>query len=225
MSALLAGQGLRHLPAPDPRDYPPDRALRRAATFGKDYRYWTAGRILDQGNTPQCVAYATAAYLLASPIRQAHPDPQGIYGWCQRNDEWPGENYEGTSVHAAMRYLAKNGFAASYEWGQNVLDLAGHIIARGPAVIGTTWWSDMANPDRWGYARVGGYNFGGHAYMIRGVNILKRDPLTRGRGAFKLVNSWGRDWGVKGEAWITFNDMAALIEDYGEIALPVEVRK
>jgi C1A family cysteine protease len=40
-----------------------------------------------------------------------------------------------------------------------------------------------------------------------------------------MQNSWGKGWGQKGRAWITFNDLEALIEDYGEACVATEIKK
>ena len=160
---------------------------------------------------------------MASPVRQgAGASTQDIYDWCQKNDEWDGEDYEGTSVHALMRFLQKNGFVESYEWATSVEELHAHLILRGPAVVGTSWYLDMFTPDREGFIRPTGSNAGGHAWLIRGSNANRTDPFTGKRGAFKMRNSWGRNWSKGGEAWVSFADMASLIEDDGEIALPIE---
>ena len=44
---------------------------------------------------------------------------------------------------------------------------------------------------------------GGHAYVINGVNTIKKQ--------FRLKNSWGRKWGQGGHAFISFDDMKKLI--------------
>jgi C1A family cysteine protease len=82
----------------------------------------------------------------------------------------------------------------------------------------------MSYIDEFGYARFTGTNYGGHAYLIRGGNRLARDPVTRTLGKGKLRNSWGDVYGEGGEAWITYKDIQALIDDYGEMALPIELK-
>lgn len=221
----MIGQGLRVRSASDERDHKPKKSLLEAA--GRDYNYWIPGPILDQGPTSQCVEYSTRAFLSCNPVKNDHTrHPFGQpYAWMQRNDEWPGEAYEGTSVHAAMKWLKANGYIESYEWAQTVEQLYAHLMARGPAVIGSDWTLDMFTPDRWGYIRPTGRSVGGHAYLLRGGNRRRVDPFTGRLGAFRKRGSWGGGWGERGEAWISFDDMQRLMDDpWVEVALPVEKR-
>ena len=55
---------------------------------------------------------------------------------------------------------------------------------------------------------------GGHAYVINGIDTKKQ--------LFRIKNSWGRNWGVKGSAYISFANMQRLIRENGEICLAVE---
>lgn len=224
---IAEGKGLGRIRQPeDPRDYPVSISPRKMAAV-PDYRYWIPGAVLDQGDTPQCVEYSGRTTLLCSPVKQNPPDPFGsIYNWCQNNDEWPGTDYEGTSVRALMKWLKANGYISSYEWATNVDQMHAHIATRGPAVVGTDWWLDMFMPDRHGYIRPGNYVVGGHAYCIRGSNRRRVDPgIRKPVGAFRKRGTWGVNWADHGEAWISFPDMQRLIDADGEIALPVEIKR
>lgn len=46
------------------------------------------------------------------------------------------------------------------------------------------------------------YTWGGHAYLIVGYDDTIETP--EGRGAFRIVNSWGKEWGDKGFAYISY---------------------
>src|SRR5215207_6642985 len=92
----MPGQGLRLGAAKvwEKEDWrPSDRLLTAARNI--DYRYWSAGDLQNQGDTPQCVEYSGRGMLECSPARnQVEGIPPGsIYGWCQDNDEWAGNNY------------------------------------------------------------------------------------------------------------------------------------
>src|SRR5678816_26052 len=104
MNGDIQPHGLGRLFAPDERD---KRFTMRAALQHPELpprprqRPYNLGMTLDQGNTPQCVGYSTRDKLASAPF-MVHVD-QGpsafeIYTGAQKLDEWPGENYEGTSV-------------------------------------------------------------------------------------------------------------------------------
>lgn len=172
----------------------------------------------NQGNTPTCVGYAWAHYIEDGPVTHVglKPiiSPITIYKEAQKIDEWPGENYAGTSVRAGAKYLHNTKKISSYLWAYDVNTLINTVLNVGPVVVGTNWYYGMFFPDRTGRIRVSGYRVGGHAYVINGV-----DTRTQ---LFRIKNSWGRRWGVNGRAFISFSDMTRLIRERGEICLPVE---
>jgi hypothetical protein len=175
----------------------------------------------DQGNTPMCVGYAWAHWIEDGPITHVsntHPvvAPDLIYHEAQKVDEWPGENYDGTSVRGAAKYLRTAGKISSYLWAFDVNTLINTVLNIGPVVIGSNWYNNMFYPDGSGLIRVAGRLAGGHAYVINGV-----DTKTQ---RFRIKNSWGRSWGQQGHAYISFTDMSRLIRENGEVCLAVENR-
>ena len=224
-------RGFGRLIAKDPRDLRYAMAPRLAPTT-RVYRYWNPPIVLDQGYTSQCVAYSTVGWLLAGPVRNTefHNRVQqdltsyltNLYRECQRVDEWPGEDYEGTSVRACFKLMKEKGFATEYVWAFDAETVARHVLETGPCVVGTWWKSDMDRPDDEGYIHASGGNRGGHAWLISGFSRLKRCP-DGSTGAFRMQNSWGIGWGDRGRAWISFSDLDALIRDDGEAVAAVEV--
>jgi hypothetical protein len=210
---------------PDERDHPVPRSTLIAAKEVRN-RYWIPGPILDQGGTSQCVAYSGVAALTCNPIKnKPHTTEEAIYNWCRRNDQWVGEDYDGTSVHALMKWLKLNGYVSSYRWAKTVQEVHAHLMVAGPAIFGTTWHWDMFTPDREGYLHLSGGEAGGHAWLARGGNIDRVHKLTGHVGALRKRGSWGRGWGQNGEAWISYPNIQRLIDDYGEVALPIEVKR
>lgn len=172
----------------------------------------------DQGNTPQCVGYAWAHWIEDGPITHGGiapiVPPQLIYSEAQKVDEWPGENYDGTSVRGAAKYLQKSGKISSYLWAFDLNTLTNTVLNVGPVVVGTYWYYNMFFPDRNGLIRASGPIMGGHAYVINGVDTTKK--------LFRIKNSWGKNWGQVGRAYISFSDMDRLIKMNGEICLAIE---
>ncbi|MGH7186579.1 MAG: hypothetical protein ACREIB_09935 [Pseudomonadota bacterium] len=192
-----------------------------------DSRSWAvgAGMPLNQGATPQCVAYSGFGYLLTSPIRNRPKfKPKWLYDNCQQADEWPGEDYDGTSVRALFKVLKREGYCSGYEWAFSFAPILAQVLTVGPVVLGTDWMAGMDEPGPGGYIWPAGENLGGHAWLLVGANRNRKNP-DRSVGAFRMMNSWGDDWGAKGRAWITFAAVDELIKADGEACTSVEVLK
>jgi len=190
------------------------------------YKYWwTNGWWGNQGNTPQCVAYSWTHWLAAGPITQKSSrkggkfpiDPNYLYNEAQKIDAWVGEDYDGTSVRAGAKILKLNGFINSYSWAWDIDTLISTLLTTGPVVVGTWWYNDMFYPNKKGIIKVNGNKLGGHAYLLDGINTDKQ--------LIRIKNSWGREWGHNGFAYISFDDMNTLIQEQGEICLAVEIDK
>lgn len=216
---MTDSRGLGRLPsAPDDRD----RLYPMRSLFGAVppvlTRHHRTGPVLDQGNTPQCVGYAFRQLLNTAPVmQQGGPSATDIYREAQRIDEWPGEGYEGTSVRAGAKVLHALGYLSAYHWATRPEDVRDYVLASGPVVVGTDWYTGMFTTDRDGYMSVAGQIVGGHAYVICGYST--------GRSAFRMINSWGKAFGQAGRAWIRFEDLGRLLASNGEACAAAEVRR
>ena len=194
--------------------------LRRRSTT-RTFRYWNAnGWWGDQGYTSQCVGYGWAHWLEDGPVTHPGPapivKPLSIYREAKQVDEWPGEDYDGTSVRAGAKVLQARGFVGEYRWAFSIGAVVNCLLERGPLVVGTDWYEGMADPEErdGGFIRATGDIVGGHCYVLNGVNT-KQDKL-------RVKNSWGRQWGNGGHAWLSFADFAKLLREDGEACLAVE---
>jgi hypothetical protein len=177
---------------------------------------WSCRAWLDQGQEGACVGFAWAHDVAARP--QARPADEitarSIYRRAQQLDEWPGEQYSGTSVLAGAKATMEFGHLTEYRWAfGGVDDLALAVGYQGPAVLGVNWYENMARTDAEGMIRVGGDVLGGHAILCNGVSVKKR--------LFRLRNSWGLNWGISGDCFIGFDDMDRLLAEAGEACIPV----
>lgn len=216
----LDGLG-RLLSVDDPRtaDFPLE-APKKARTF----RNWLVpGGPWDQGPTPHCVAYAGLGLLTAHPVSNAQLHVMTLYDECQKQDQWPGEEYDGTSVLGLMRVLKARGLVSEYRWTTSADVVMAHVLEHGPVVIGVTWHRDMFTPTGHGYITPTGPAEGGHAVLIVGANATRQNPDGT-TGALRILNSWGGGWGEGGRAWITRDDLDRLLKDRGEAAAVTEVR-
>lgn len=172
----------------------------------------------NQGNTPQCVGYAWSHWIEDGPVtHDGTPpsiNPTLIYSEAQKMDEWYGENYDGTSVRGGAKYLKSTNKISSYLWTYDLNVLIDTVLTKGPVVVGTNWYTSMFRPDKNGLIRATGRVAGGHAYVINGVDKNKK--------LFRIKNSWGREWGKSGYAFISFSDMGRLIKQNGEVCLAIE---
>ena len=92
--------------------------------------YVKSGLVLDQGNEGACTGYGLAAvvnYLLwtraldAGETRRFRSiSPHMLYDLAQFYDEWPGEDYEGSSCRGAMKGWYKHGVCEATLWQKSV---------------------------------------------------------------------------------------------------------
>jgi hypothetical protein len=216
-----AGLG-RVVSTPDQRDYPLPRKTKAAE--GVTSKYWMSlGAPLDQGGTSMCVAYSGGRMLTTHPIINKLPNLDELYRRCQQLDEWDGEDYDGTSVRGLMKALKERGIVTEYRWAEHTDEVVTYLLARGPMVLGTTWRREMFTPDKWGYIWFEGHEDGGHAYLAVGANRKRKNP-DGSVGAIQIINSWGPKWGANGRAWIAFNQLQPMLDDYGEAAAATEFK-
>lgn len=207
---------LDRLPQFDDRslDYP----VRQLVATKEPRSYtWRCNKWLDQGREGACVGFSMGHELIARPKELLTIDNNyarnRIYKEAQKIDEWPGENYEGTSVLAGAKIVQSLGHFKEYRWAFGIDDLILALGYTGPAVLGVNWYTGMFRTDDKGFIRVSGSVAGGHAILARSVNL---------RGEYAILrNSWGNDWGTNGDCKISFGDLRRLLQEDGEACIPV----
>lgn len=186
-----------------------------AALVPRSYT-WSAGEVLDQGREGACVGFGWSGELLARPSVVPGVDDASasrLYHAAQQVDEWPGDDYEGTSVLAGAKVVKAAGFMAEYRWAFSVDDVVLTLGYHGPVVIGVNWRSGMWDVDGDGYVHATGDVVGGHCVFLRAVNVKRRGVL--------IQNSWGSGWGVGGCAHLSWDDLGVLLDDDGDACVPV----
>lgn len=203
-------RSLGRLYAPDPRDrrftLTPDRlkAIPRAIEPGVKLRTqpWRRGPVLDQGNTSECTVFAAAGFLQCAP--QLHRVGLGwdrerftdFYNAAQKVDEWPGENYDGTSERAVMKVLQDAGLIGEYLWVADEDIAREYLITRGTLTLGSDWFDSMFTPSAKGaYVEPDGLVVGGHETVVRWYHGPNH---YRFPDSYELINSWGENWGDRG---------------------------
>jgi len=184
---------------------------------------WRLNTRLDQGNDGACVGFSWSHELAARPVEVpniTNASALQTYYRAQQLDEWDGGAYpnaspfyEGTSVLAGAKAVQETGHMKEYRWAFSLNDALLAIGYQGPGILGTWWYSDMFEPDAKGFVKPTGQKVGGHAIIVRGINVKGR--------YVRLSNSWGTNWGVGGDCFVTFEDFEKLLMDEGEFCIPV----
>lgn len=209
--------GTGRLFSADPRDYPlRARLAPEAIKDPRPYRYHNAeGWHGDQLRTNKCVGYGIAHIIEDGPVTHKGPapvlHPDAIYEYAQRNDEWEGENYEGTSGRAGAKAAKRFGYFKEFRVTQDFDEVIAHLSEVGPIGLGTVWHDTMFYPDAQGFLRMKPFSHdivGGHFYVSNGYNL--KEQFVR------IKNSWGRAWGFNGHAKISFDDLRYLLSYQGE---------
>lgn len=156
-----------------------------------------------------------------------------------------GSNCNGTSMQAAYDILLKRGvaslFVAPYtdlgdcsqkplsSWTQDannhkisnyreisidINTIKSYLAQQRPVTIGVRVGDEFMTY-KGGLFNYQNYNYTGmHAYHA--LTIVGYDDSKGPNGAFKIINSWGTDWGERGFAWIDYN---FFIKEFCKIAM------
>lgn len=200
--------------------------------------------ILDQHSEGACTGFSLAAcinhlYQLAN--QKTRVSARMLYEMAKRCDEWPGENYDGSSLRGAISGWKNMGVCEEKEWefkpgkvGKLTIPRAKNArsqtvgayyrispeIAHFHAALNEVGIiAASANVHKgWDNPKNGIIKYqkktdGGHAFAIVGYNDK----------GFWIQNSWGNTWGKKGLALWSYEDWNANIMDAWvfRLALPV----
>lgn len=213
-----------------------------------DYRQ-AAVPILDQGREGACTGFGLASvvhYLLRTRHRvPATQDisPHMLYDLARRYDEWPGEDYDGSSCRGAMKGWHKHGVCELGLWRKShggtlsaavASNAAQHplgayfrvnhrdLVAMHAAIteVGILYASctvhsgwDAVGKD--GRIRFADDSLGGHAFAI----------VAYDERGFWLQNSWGKGWGQQGCGHVSYQDWLKNGTDVwvARLAVPIEL--
>lgn len=190
----------------------------------------------DQGQEGACVPHAWGHEAEARPVIRHvnHATIWEWYDWCRRNDQWQGEDYDGTSVDAGAKAMRQWGLMDEWYWGSGIGDVLMAIGRRGPVVFGIDWLDGMFRPDSDGFIHATGSVAGGHSILGRGCRIVWKsgttmaDRLSPGwldhvdldRSWVLLRNSWGQAWGMNGDCRISARGLSGVLDNGGEVCIP-----
>ncbi len=192
--------------------------------------------ILDQGREGACTGFGLAAVinlLNARRNRQIRVSPRMLYEMARRFDEWPGEEYSGSSCRGAIRGWYNMGVCTEELWPYKMNDNSTLSISRAKDARSNTigayyrlrhnivdfhaalnevealYVSATVHSGWWKNSIKKGEipfredTIGGHAFAIAGYNDK----------GFWVQNSWNTDWGNNGVALWTYEDWLVNIKD------------
>jgi hypothetical protein len=220
-------------------EVPPSRAP-------EDYRK-VGVPILDQGTEGACTGYGLATvvnylhWTRKHNPRKENVSPDMLYRLARRYDEWPGENYDGSSARGAMKGWHQHGVCPDALWkkeNRRLTPTVSHAAINNPlgayyrvnhkdlvamhcalTEVGILYATASVHEgwdhvDKKGVIPLREQMLGGHAFAI----------VAYDHNGFWIQNSWGIGWGLEGFACITYDDWLANGTDAWVARLGVPVR-
>lgn len=232
-------------------EVPTERELERYREYGIP--------ILDQGYEGACTGYGLATvvnYLLTTRkvVSDCTPvSPRMLYELAKRYDEWPGEDYSGSSARGAMKGWHKHGVCSEEHWpSKPSKDNKGQLRSG----VNDARTADALRRPLGAYYRVNHKDLVAMHAAIAEVGVLFAtsnvhegwtDPgksglieysdTVLGAHAFAIVgydkrgfwiqNSWGDGWGKGGFACISYDDWLQNGTDVwvARLGVPIELKK
>lgn len=224
---------------PDNRDWlyrPPPTQLKTAMAKPRGLK------LLDQGQEGACTGFGLAAVINLLNQRRGsrvRVSPRMLYEMARKHDEWPGEQYSGSSCRGAIKGFGEMGvcresywpyrddrpgeltvkaakdarantIGAYYRLSHRVSDFHAALNEAGAIFCSADVHSGWgASAIKNGVIPLRSTATGGHAFAIVGYN----------NKGFWVQNSWGRGWGQGGLALWTYEDWHANLADAWVLSL------
>ncbi|HEX4970446.1 MAG TPA: C1 family peptidase [Steroidobacteraceae bacterium] len=168
-----------------PQQWPDDAAIRSLLP-----RYCKSGLVLDQGSEGACTGFGLACVvnylhwrvaLALGDKRKQHPvSPRMLYHLARFYDEWPGEDYDGSSCRGALKAWHKHGVCTEHMWPYR--DKAGHVRFVKP---GDGWAEDAMQ------RRLGVY------YRLNRASVVDMQAAIHEIGAIYVSADVHDGWGIE----------------------------
>jgi hypothetical protein len=188
-------------------------------------RHWSHIGILDQGQLGSCTGNAavkaishTAFWPLAKAVLNADLGADevyavGVYSDATRLDPYPGSfppDDTGSDGLSVAKVLKNRGLISGYTHAFS-LEAFLTAVSRQSVIIGIPWYDGMFNPDANGFINISGNLAGGHEVCVDQINVEEK--------WVGFPNSWGRTWGVKGRAKMSWDTAGRLLSEQGDVTI------
>lgn len=162
-----------------------------------------------------CVGFSGASWGINLPVNTLFTNEDGhrMYYECKIIEGEP-EQENGAYVRSIAKVLKNNGRLEAYAFAPDMATIRWWLLNKGPVIAGTIWTQSMFTPDENNIITIDANVVGGHAYLL---NEWRED------GYIGIQNSWGKDWGDNGKAYIHYLDFEKIFKYGGEAMAAVEL--
>lgn len=122
----------------------------------------------------------------------------------------------GSSGLAVAKILHGRGWISGYRHTFNLEDMKA-ALQETPVLLGINWYNNFFYPESDGTITVSDSDYvaGGHEVVV--------DEIDMERSRFGFTNSWGTAWGDNGRGYISFALMQRLLNERGDVVVPVAI--
>jgi hypothetical protein len=179
-----------------------------------------AGLPLNQGEIGSCTANALCGALNTVPHWSpgqptlSEADAVALYSaeTALEGQPYPPNDPGGSGTEVCQAALAA-GMLDGYQHATGVEQALGALVLR-PVICGISWFTSFDTPDASGLVAIapGATVRGGHEVLANQIDAVAERVW--------LYNSWGPGWGLAGRFAISFQTLAALLEQGGDVTVP-----
>lgn len=181
--------------------------------------------MMDQGDVGSCTGHAGTNNMAGELFWPASRDPIGngdphvyaehLYSDATQIDPWTGSwrpDDTGSDGLSIAKVLKSRGLISGYQHATS-LEAVLTALAKQPVMIGASWYSGMYEVSPDGHMNVSGDTLGGHEFCLDELDVAGRRVW--------MLNSWGYGFGLMGRAWMTYDELAKLLADFGDCTVLV----